>query len=448
MSVELAKSRFYRESNLRAYYHFNSDVITDDSGNGYTLTNTGSVANSTAKFGNGADLGASNTTKYLSIASDLGISSGNITFGGWVKLNTEITSSLWRILYKSNSTISVDQEIYYEYNAGTRRLTWMRRKWGSADNIFYYNLALGTSNWVHIAYTYDGATVRGYVNGKLVGSVASSGNGAGGPATAFGVGIYPSTPANFASALFDDVAVWNRTLSNKEIAELYQDTYLGKFLPTSSTKALYHLDDLIDASDNNKTLTNNNSVTFPAGFLGNCADFGTANTNKSLTIADNLGIDGGNCTFSCWVKLNSEIASSSWYFVVNESSVSKTGCELYYDYNGGARRMIAFRNKSGVGANFTTYSITLGTTDWYNLGLVFDGSNIKLYINGKLVNSAAASGTGSSALASKTYLAEYLASGYASAKIDETIIENRAWTDSEFSKYYSDIKCRFVNPFN
>lgn len=207
-------------SNIVAYWKLDesSGNAHDAVADAYTLTNVGSFSYATAKINNGADFGASNTTKGLNTANDLGINGGAVTMNVWVKINTEIASGTYNMLKCQSGTQDVIQYIDYEYNSGTRRLHWRRFKFVTTVNDFVYNITLGTSNWYMLTYTFDGSDVKGYVNGGYVGHVASSGNGSTALSEYFAIA---DTNGAYASAIFDECGVWSRALSQDEITSLY-----------------------------------------------------------------------------------------------------------------------------------------------------------------------------------------------------------------------------------
>jgi hypothetical protein len=206
-------------------YHLEN--TTDASGNGNTLTNTGSVAFNPAKFGNGADFGSSGNSKRLTTANALGWNGGNITMSCWAKLNAEITSSYYVFLNIEHVTTRSAMRMFYDYGSGTRRLYFGRTKLGVADNILTYNLTMGTSNWYHFLMTFDGSNCRIYVNGALVGTVASSGNGTFTSfSDAFNIGNTGTTYLN--GHMVDLTFIQNRVWSASEIQKYY--TYAkGRF---------------------------------------------------------------------------------------------------------------------------------------------------------------------------------------------------------------------------
>ena len=84
---------------------------------------------------------------------------------------------------------------------------------------------LSTEKWYHVAMVYDGASLRGYVNGKLDGTRAASGAL---QATDESLKIGAYAPVNGGSGggfcllgKIDEVALFNRALTASEIKSIY-----------------------------------------------------------------------------------------------------------------------------------------------------------------------------------------------------------------------------------
>lgn len=161
-----------------------------------------------------ADFGASNTTKLLQrIGDQLGITGTVVTLQCWVKLQTEITSGDYGFIeVVTGNTNFRNFIIRYEYNAGTRRLAFLGVRSGISIFPVYHTITLGISVWTHLAITYDGTNIKGYVNGTLVGTTAFSGGGLSAYTPSFTIGSLwdapTATPYSFASAIIDDARVW------------------------------------------------------------------------------------------------------------------------------------------------------------------------------------------------------------------------------------------------
>lgn len=220
---------------LVAYWKLDesSGNASDSSGNSKTLTNTNTVAYSAAKINNGADFGSANTNKYLTLGSNLPINfyNGSNTFSCWVKMNTQITSGFQCFMGGGDSTTKTMGYILYEYNGGNIRI---RFRVGARGVNFYdilsSNYTISTSAYTHLAMTYDGSTLTGYINGVSAGTVTAGVVGTVAFVNAFALGTYIDDTGTslFASAIVDETGVWNRCLNSTEIGLLYNN---GNALP-------------------------------------------------------------------------------------------------------------------------------------------------------------------------------------------------------------------------
>lgn len=209
---------------LQALYHLLD--VNDSSGNARNLTNTNSVV---FLPGGGADFGASNTNKLLLTSDRLGIDGGACTYLFTLKLQSEIGSSQWSLFeQRSNQTSKSRFQLTYEYNAGTPRLYASRIRAGVAqDDTSKYTISLGTTKKYILAYVYDDTNMFVYINGDLVASGTSSGNGVSAIANeGFAVGGNTDNSLN-ASAIFKNFLVTNTALTQRQIKE-YTAWALGR----------------------------------------------------------------------------------------------------------------------------------------------------------------------------------------------------------------------------
>jgi len=231
--AEIHASPLFSDANLKAYWRLENE--TDTSGNGFTLTNNGTIAFNAAKYFKGCELGTANTNKHLNVNNDLGITTGAISVSMWVKSNTTPSGGVVTSLFEHGDSGS-DTRRWIRYNdaAGTPQLQFNRQKENIANDAFSYNITLSTSEFTHIVYTYDGTTIRGYVNGVDIGNVAASGNGASGVDIDYTyIGARRSqTPAvtSYANILTDDVAVFNRALTATEVLSIFNEQVTTNYL--------------------------------------------------------------------------------------------------------------------------------------------------------------------------------------------------------------------------
>jgi len=203
--------------------------------------------------------------------------------------------------------------------------------------------------------------------------------------------------------------------------------------------AVWHLDDVNDSSGNTKTFTNENSCTFPASKIANGVSQGTSNTNKRMFRADDLSFTKTtDYSMRGWVKLNTAASGLRNLFDLREAS---TGHLMYIrtDDPGGVFTVRGGWASNGIGANDIDFALTMGTSNFYHLAMVRDGTTLRLYIDGVQQGSTTrtvfANGSG---ISNQTTLG---ASGngfiFASATFDEVRYRNTApsanWITTEYN---------------
>lgn len=214
--------------NLRAYYK--AEDTADSSGNGYTLTNNGTMPYNAAKIGNGFDGGTTNTTKWMNVNSNLGFTSQlqAWSISMWVSISTAPGSGVYYMLATRFSGTGFTAgtsgtfRIYYNNNAGTKRIYIQNDMGGTA----IYNVDLGTGTFHHIVFTFDGTNTAGsgiiYVNGSNV----ATGNLYGTVdytafTTVLAIGSERNGSASWICGIVDEVGVWDKMLSSSEVTSLY-----------------------------------------------------------------------------------------------------------------------------------------------------------------------------------------------------------------------------------
>ncbi len=223
------------DTNSRAIYWL--EDLTDQTSNGYTLTNHNSVGFVTGDFNNAADLGASNTNKFLDAHSALGWTGGDVSISLWVKMRAEPTDisapgseSLVHLWYGSGGgSTKVWTVIEYGKDGANYKLRISRNDMTTRVNGDYI-VDLGTSNWHHIVLTYNGTSGVGklYLDGADTGATftqTGTGANAGISGDDFNIGAFGMTMGNpqylFASAYFDEVVVSSNVFSSTDVSNIY-----------------------------------------------------------------------------------------------------------------------------------------------------------------------------------------------------------------------------------
>lgn len=209
---------------VKAFYHL--EDVNDSSLNGYNLTNNNNVTFTAAKIGNGANLGSANANKNLIIYNNIGITGGVITMCCWAKMLAEPGNNIkFFLTQQSNANYYNGYTIDYQDASGTKQIAFSRPRWAVSWDSIYYPTTLGTSNFNHFALTYDGTNLRGYFNGALVvGPTSKSGNGnaiANADNVIIGVNYSEVGFDSYASAIIDEVIIFNKALSDSEINRIY-----------------------------------------------------------------------------------------------------------------------------------------------------------------------------------------------------------------------------------
>jgi chitodextrinase len=197
-------------SGLVAAYGFNEGTgttATDASGNGHNGTITSATWAAAGKYGGALQFNGTSALVTIPDAASLDLASG-MTLEAWV--NPSSVSAAWRdVIYKG-----VDN-FYLEATSGNGGVPDAGLIAGGSYADTYGKAVLPTNTWSFLTETYDGSTVRLYVNGIQVastahtGSIATSTN----PLQIGGDSIY----GQYFAGLIDNVRVYNVALSAAQI---------------------------------------------------------------------------------------------------------------------------------------------------------------------------------------------------------------------------------------
>ncbi|MDH6251835.1 hypothetical protein M2347_001562 [Chryseobacterium sp. H1D6B] len=154
------------------------------------------------------------STNYLN-AGQFNLSGSALTFEGWVKVNAfkpsfpYISSVLGIEVGDSNSAMLR----FGDGNLDNNKLQFIL-SFGSSQVKLNSNTGLNTNTWYHIAATYDGSSMKIYIDGNLDASIAATGN-----FTANGI-LYLARNYDNSRTLnsfLDEFRVWKKALTAQEI---------------------------------------------------------------------------------------------------------------------------------------------------------------------------------------------------------------------------------------
>jgi arabinan endo-1,5-alpha-L-arabinosidase len=201
--------------NLLAFYKL--DDLTDSSGNGNTLTNNGNVSFASGKIGNAAVFDGSHC---VSSNCEIPVST-TASISLWVKPNLLDAGRYQTLIGKySGLNIGIDPSNQIFVDDFTQPLL--------AGTI------LTTEFWYHIFTKVDNGISYLYVNGELITSAPNILN----TVVDFYIGGEGNISVDYFDGLIDAVGIWNRALSDAEVAALYNNgtgLELGGAAPASSS---------------------------------------------------------------------------------------------------------------------------------------------------------------------------------------------------------------------
>ncbi len=301
------KANMYKEigthTNLKAYYKMSDGSgtsLNDNSGN----SNTGTLVNSPTWKLSGAFAGPrqaldfDGTDDYVNCGNTLNTSltgTNNFTVEAWAYLT--VSGGPFKTIignYGGNS----DLQFLLRIDAGIPRF-FTSNSYGSFTYLqIDKNMPLNT--WTHFAGTWDGTTMKFYMNGKLEKTGSQSGSF---PAISNSVKIGYNSLSEYFSGKIDEVRVWNTTRTETQIRENMCKNMSGN---ETGLSAYYRMDQkdgttLYDQTANalNGTLTNMDAATdwvastaFNTWLGGESSALGTAAnwSNGVPSATDNVGV--------------------------------------------------------------------------------------------------------------------------------------------------------------
>jgi len=347
---------------------------------------TGTVAADATGSNNGTIAGASWTDGISGDALDFDGQGGKVTIPSNPSINItgdQLTLSCW---FKKNEVN--DDGAFFFYNVkyvlrmdlnGKIAFAVYNPDWSSIT-IPWANRIIDT-DWHHVAATYDGSALKIYVDGAMLASTNTSGNLQ--PSSADLI-IGSQTTTNQFGGIIDEVLLYDVALSEAEIAVIYGTT------PDPGTG-----DDLIsewklnegsgstafDSEDgNNGTI---NGATWGTGISGNCLVFNGVSDWVSIPNATNLNVTE-QLTMIAWAKTQENKTAK----IAQKGDWDGHGLrqDKWSGWKGGIRMATNVSEDLDWGEGIPMFDT------WYQLAITYDGTTLKLYVNGQLKNSKAVSG--------------------------------------------------------
>jgi len=187
-------------------------AVNDASGNSQNGTVVGATWTASGKYGKGLSFNGTNNYVTIPDSNLLDLTTG-MTISAWVRPTTLVAGAWRNVIIKERS----GGEVYNLYaNSDTNApIVYIVRSSSSTPVEAHGSAQMPVSTWTYLSSTYDGTTLRLYVNGTQVGSRAASGS------------LLTSTGAlriggnsiwgEYFEGQIDEVRVYNRALTATEI---------------------------------------------------------------------------------------------------------------------------------------------------------------------------------------------------------------------------------------
>ncbi len=300
--------------------------------------------------------------------------------------------------------------------------------------------------WYHLTTTWDATNgLRLFVNGILASSTAQGTYSASGGTNIIQLGLDTNCGGDtgYFEGQIDDVRVYNRALSVTEVNSLYREnaTKINSSQNTKQTNGLVGLwsfngadvsgTTAYDRSGQGNTGTITNGATPSIGKVGQALNLDGTNDYVDLGTSASLQ-PASALTVSAWVKRTGSFVDINGII----TSVKDNSHDGGYILSGTAANKIRMYIWNGSGWVFSESTTVLPIGQWYQLTGVWDGTNVKLYINGVQEDSDAVSSISYTGTSYATFIGTYGQTVYTPAVIDEVRIYNRGLSASEVKQLY------------
>jgi hypothetical protein len=406
------------DDGLVAAYGFeeaSGTAVVDSSryGNGGTIS--GAARTASGRYGRALSFDGVNDLVTVTDTPSLDVASG-MSLQAWV-YPTALTGV--RSLVMKEATAGRAYALYASDTA-TRPAAYVATSASPATDGASGTAQLPLNTWSHVTATYDGATLRLYVNGTLVDTHPVSGQVM---ATADPLRIGGNVVwGEYFAGRIDEVRIYNRPLAAAEITRDMNAAIV------SGLVAAYGFEEASGTAATDTSGKGNNGTLQGAARTGN-GRFGSAlsfdGVNDWVTVPDAASLDSPRVTVEAWAY---PTTLSGWRTAVLKEQTDGLVYGLYAHDNVPNPAMTIALGGVDQSASATA-SLALNT--WTHLAATYDGTTVRLFVNGvqagtRAVSGSLAASTGALRIGGNAVWGEYF-----SGRIDEVRIYNRALSAAE-----------------
>ena len=435
---------YYLDIAIQAsYYGTGSISLYDLTGSGISVTLYNSPTYSTA---GGGSLVFDGSTQY-------GRSSAPLSLATW-------TMESWYYYNGGSTNGNIVVDIYsnsIQYSLGGFSSGWVSTGvWNLGKTTSAYS-SMVTGNWYHLAGTYDGTTIILYVNGVRIYSTACTGTAING-----GVGFqimtqYDTGHSQYLAGNLAILRMYNRGLTPTELNTNYNAERARFSLPYVSPPISYTIPSV---SFTTTGLSCYFDIAVQACYYNSSAttlyDLTGSGIIVTLYNSPTYSTTGGGCLLFNGTTQYGRSSTplpltnwtiEAWYYYSGGSTNGNIVIDIYSStmqyilgsFNGGWLSAGMYSPTVSTG----TYTPTSG--NWYHVVGTYDGANVKLYINGALSSSVAATGRPANGGIGFHIMTQYDTghSQYLAGSLAILRMYNRALILSDVTQNYNAEKTRF-----
>lgn len=395
--------------------------------------NSGNIAGDSQGDNDGTITGAEWVTGFNQTALNFNGSNGNVeipTNDALNIVNDKLSLSVWfkKDINNAGGAFIMNNVKYYLRIDKNGRTTFVvyNPTWNSID-VSWSNRIIDT-DWHNVVATYDGSSMKLYIDTVLLAEKSTSGNIQSSSANIL-IGSEPGK--NYFLGLIDEVAIYNKVLSLQEITDIYNNTSnpgTGEQNLISSWNLNENSGNIAGDSENNNDGTISGAV-WETGVEGSSLKFDGDDDNISIPNADNLNLTD-EITIMGWAKTNEN----------KTAKIAQIG-----DYDGHGIWQDAWNGwKCGIRLSTNnSHSIDWGNGipvfgEWYHIALTYDGNILKLFVNGQLKNTKSIAGNLKINNREFSIGSDNGSQKFFNGNIDDVKIYGNAISQTEIQEIYND----------
>lgn len=404
-------------------------------------TTQGGVTFPTAQVSQGFNFASDTDRVTAPHNANLNVQAPGFTADYWLKGSKNQPQSLAVVVEKSHGFVD-STGWFFQVESSTGKLTFGIGAGGSSISNFPIVTSVADlldNNFHFITGTWDGGTIRFYVDGTLQGTQALALPANNTRSLNIGFAAGAGTPQRFFRGVVDELEVFNRALSESEIRSIFNAGSAGKCKSIGNCVQTPggalgwwpgdgNANDL--AGNNHGTLQN--GATYASGQVGQAFSFDGVNDVVQVTDAPSLDFSPtASLTVELWAYRTS--SNPIMHLVGKRVNCDLSSINYQLAMNTTTSEGLSFGGNGTTGRVSTGMNLPLNT--WTHLAGTFDGATFRLYINGQLAGSAF--GT-----LGPTNDAPLLIAGAGSCQtfgglLDEVSLYNRALSPAEIQSIYN-----------